>query len=57
MGIGNIGNYNKYDVGSYRKVCRRLPSKTGLTLHELCRITDQMGYDMKRRVIAEDRGI
>ena len=29
----------------------------GLILHDLWRATDQIGYDMKRRVIAEDRGI
>ena len=28
-----------------------------VTLHDFCRATDQIGYDMKRRVIAEDRGI
>ena len=28
----------------------------GLTLHDFCHATDQIGYDMKRRVIAEDCG-
>ena len=32
--------------------------KKGLTLHVKFRLsTDQMGYDMKQRVIAQDRGI
>ena len=30
--------------------------KSGLTLHDLCRTTDQIGCDMSRRVIVEDRG-
>ena len=32
-------------------------SKTSLTLQDFCRATDQIGYDMKRRVIADYRGI
>ena len=30
---------------------------TGITLPDICRATDQIGYDMKRRIIAEDRGV
>ena len=32
-------------------------TKPGLTLQDFCRTTDQIGYDMKRQVIAEDRDI
>ena len=30
---------------------------TGLTLHDFCHAMNSIGYDMKRRVIADDRGI
>ena len=30
---------------------------TGLTLHDFCRVTDQIGYDMKQWIIAENHGI
>ena len=39
------------------KSCDCYTIETGLTLHDFCRAADQIGYDMKRRVIAEDRGI
>ena len=31
-------------------------TKSGLTLHDFCRTTDQIGCDMSRRVIAGNRG-
>ena len=42
---------NAADVGTFS-----WGTKSGLTLHDFRRTTDQIGYDMSRRVIEGNRG-
>ena len=55
--IGLYPVYKRPDISViFVRKRQLLTYKTGLTLHDFCRAMDQIGYDTKRRVIAEDRG-